>query len=88
MGKLNVAPREARKFVFASKLSRDQTCYSQFHRLQVLGDSGLRNGLAKKSTATTILAVACHFPGSDGSLIDDNFGQSVLEPRIKLRKNR
>jgi hypothetical protein len=53
----NAPPQEARKFVFASKLSRDQTCIlisitiPNFIDCKFLGDSGLRNGLAKKSTA-------------------------------------
>jgi hypothetical protein len=49
----NVPPQEARKFVFASKLSRDQTCILISITIPNFIDckSGLRNGLAKKSTA-------------------------------------
>jgi hypothetical protein len=104
-------PQEARKFVFASKLSRDQSCIlvsitiPNFIDCKFFGDSDLENGLCRRNPRSNYhlgfkiddqvsggkgdcgwwLAGA---QGSDGSLIVDNFGQSGLEPRIKLRKKR
>lgn len=50
----NVPPQEARKFVFASKLSRDHTCIlisitiPNFIDCKFLGDSGLRKWACKE----------------------------------------
>jgi hypothetical protein len=66
-----VPPQEARKFAFASKLSRKSNLYlasitiPQFHPLQILGDSGLRNGLCKEIHGNYDLGCGLPFPGSD-----------------------